>query len=90
MRIQQVRRVDGVREGCVPGAGATPVLRTYRVGSAALVAPAPGAVHIQKISTQIPDASAPDTRRIIPASFADFQHIRNRHARDLKFIGQET
>ncbi len=42
MRVQRVRQVDGVRKGCVPGAGATPVLRTSRVGSAALVAPTPG------------------------------------------------
>ncbi len=34
----------------VPGAGATPALRTSRVGSAALVAPAPGIPRIQKIS----------------------------------------
>jgi hypothetical protein len=33
-------------EKYVPGAGATPVLRTYRVGSAALVAPAPGNLDI--------------------------------------------
>jgi hypothetical protein len=50
MRIQQVRRVDGVREGCVPGAGATPVRCTSRIGSAALVAPTPGTSSIQNIS----------------------------------------
>ena len=38
-------------------AGATPVLRTYRVGSAALVAPAPGTTGIKTIS-------GVDTRRI--------------------------
>lgn len=42
MRIQRVTQMAGVTEKCVPGAGATPVLRTSRVGSAALVAPAPG------------------------------------------------
>ena len=57
MRVQRVRQVDGVREGCVPGAGATPVLRTSRAGSAALVAPAPGTPDIQRIS-------GADTRRI--------------------------
>jgi hypothetical protein len=50
MRIQRVTRAGGVREECVPGAGATPVLRTSRVGSAALVAPAPGTIGIQQIS----------------------------------------
>jgi hypothetical protein len=50
MRIQRVTRAGGVREECVPGAGATPVLRTFRVGSAALVAPAPCTPGIQKIS----------------------------------------
>jgi len=50
MRIQRVTRADGVREECVPGAGATPVLRTSRVGSAALVAPAPCIPGIQNIS----------------------------------------
>jgi hypothetical protein len=42
MRIQQVTQKDGVKGRCVPGVGATPVLRTSRVGSAALVAPTPG------------------------------------------------
>jgi hypothetical protein len=50
MRIQRVTRAGGVREECVPGAGATPVLRTSRVGFAALVAPAPGTPSIQNIS----------------------------------------
>ncbi len=42
MRIQQVTRKDGVKGRYVPGVGATQVLRTFRVGSAALVAPTPG------------------------------------------------
>ena len=50
MRIQRVTRMGGVREECVPGAGATPVLRTFRAGLAALVAPAPGATGIKHIS----------------------------------------
>ena len=50
MRIQRVTRTSGVKEECVPGAGATPVLRTSRVGSAALVAPAPCFKGIQQIS----------------------------------------
>jgi hypothetical protein len=41
----------------MPGAGATPVLRTSRVGFAALVAPAPGTTGIQNISST-------DTKRI--------------------------
>jgi len=49
MKAQRVMRVGEVRERCMPGAGATPVLRTSRVSSAALVAPAPGTTHIQKI-----------------------------------------
>lgn len=64
MKNQKSAQVGGVRERCVPGAGATPVLRTSRVGSAALVAPAPGTPGIQKYLAQIPDASAADTNRI--------------------------
>jgi hypothetical protein len=64
MRIQRVTRIGGVREKCVPGAGATPVLRTSRVGSAALVAPAPGTTVSRKYPAQIPDASALNSNRI--------------------------
>lgn len=41
MKNQKLVQIGGVRERYVPGAGATPVLRTSRAGSAALVAPAP-------------------------------------------------
>ena len=57
MNNQKLVQTGGVRERYVPGAGATPVLRTSRVGSAALVAPAPGTPDIQRIS-------GGDTRRI--------------------------
>ena len=40
MKIEQFRQRAGVTEKYVPGAGATPVQWTCRVGSAALVAPA--------------------------------------------------
>ena len=50
MRIQRVTRIGGVTEKCMPGAGATPVLRTSRAGPAALVAPATGTPRIQNIS----------------------------------------
>lgn len=50
MRNQKLVQIGGVRERYVPGAGATPVLRTSRVGSTALVAPAPGTPSIQKMS----------------------------------------
>ena len=50
MRIQIVTTTGRVRVRCMPGAGATPVLRTSRVGYAALVAPAPGISGIQNIS----------------------------------------
>jgi hypothetical protein len=50
MKNQKPAQIDGVRERYVPGAGATPVLRTSRVGSAALVAPAPCIPGIQNIS----------------------------------------
>jgi hypothetical protein len=50
MKNQKPAQIDGVRERYVPGAGATPVLRTYRVGSAALVAPAPCTPNTQNIS----------------------------------------
>jgi len=42
MQIQQLASKCGVMKKCMPGVGATPVLRTSRVGSAALVAPTPG------------------------------------------------
>ena len=50
MNNQKLVQIGGVRQRYVPGAGATPVLRTSRVGSAALVAPAPGSIGIQQIS----------------------------------------
>jgi hypothetical protein len=42
MKNQNLAQIDGVTEMYVPGVGATPVLRTSRVGYAALVAPTPG------------------------------------------------
>jgi len=57
MTVQRVAQVGGVREGCMPGAGATQVLRTFRAPEAALVAPAPGTPGIRKISDT-------DTKRI--------------------------
>jgi hypothetical protein len=42
MKNQKLAQIDGVTERYVPGVGATPVLRTFRVGYAALVAPTPG------------------------------------------------
>jgi hypothetical protein len=48
MQVQRVTPKDGVEGRYVPGVGATPVLRTSRVGSAALVAPAPRTPHIQR------------------------------------------
>jgi hypothetical protein len=42
MKNQSPAQIAGVREKCKPGVGATPVRCTYRVGSAALVAPTPG------------------------------------------------
>ena len=57
MQIQHLTRADGVTGRYVPGVGATPVLRTSRVGSAALVAPTPGTSTIHNIS-------AADTERI--------------------------
>jgi hypothetical protein len=50
MKNHKTARTGGVRERCVQGAGATPVLRTSRVGYAALVAPAPGTSGTHKIS----------------------------------------
>jgi hypothetical protein len=50
MQRERVRRMAGVTVRCMPGAGATPVLRTSRVGSAALVAPAPGRSDIENVS----------------------------------------
>ena len=51
MMLQRVARTGGVRKRCRRGVGATPVLRTSRVGSAALVAPTPRTLPIQKISS---------------------------------------
>ena len=50
MNNQKLVQIGGVRERYVPGAGATPVLRTSRAPEAALVAPAPGTPGIQNIS----------------------------------------
>ena len=67
-------------------AGATAVLRTCRVGSAALVAPA-SAYHLsRKYLKQIRHAFAPDTNRIGSASIADLHHIRNRYTTDRNLI----
>ncbi len=55
MPIERVTQVGRVRERYVPGVGATPVLRTSRVGSAALVAPAPrhpGIRHVAGADTE--------------------------------------
>ncbi len=41
MQGQRVTRIDEVRESVCVGWERPPVLRTYRVGSAALVAPTP-------------------------------------------------
>jgi hypothetical protein len=41
MKDQETTQIGGVRERYVAGAGATPGYRPCRVGSAALVAPAP-------------------------------------------------
>ena len=72
MKNTRVTQIDGVRERYVPGAGATPVLRTSRVGSAALVAPAPGTTRYpDTYLAQILNASALDTNRISSASIAD-------------------
>ena len=45
MQRQRITQIHGVRERRVAEAGATAVLRTYRVGSAALVAPASALAH---------------------------------------------
>jgi len=47
--------MDGVRERYVLGVGATPLLRSYRVGSAALVAPAPSSAHTNRGPKQVPE-----------------------------------
>jgi hypothetical protein len=44
MKAQRVIHLDWVKEKCADEAGATSVLRTSRVGSAALVAPASASV----------------------------------------------
>lgn len=50
MQLQRVTRVDGVREGYVPGVGATQCSALSASTDAALVAPTPGLPRIQKIS----------------------------------------
>ncbi len=57
MQIQQLAEERRVMEGYTPGAGATPVRRTSRVGSTALVTPAPG-------HTDIRSTSSSDSKRI--------------------------
>ena len=61
------------------GVGATPVLRTSRIGSAALVAPTPATSTIQKIF-------GTDTERI-HAGYETYQlSIRSRFANDRNLI----
>ncbi len=71
MQIERVTQINGVTARCMSGAGATPVLRTSRVGSAALVAPAPDTSHIQNVS-------GADTRLINTGCKADWFRIRCR------------
>ena len=83
MKNQNPAQMDGVRERYVPGAGATPVLRTSRVGSAALVAPTPAISAIQKIS-------GTDTERI-HAGYETYQlSIRGRFTNDHNLIHRRT
>jgi len=62
MRMQRVTREDGVKGGYVAGVGATPVLRTSRVGSAALVAPTP-ATSMYQTQTESGPESVPTLDR---------------------------
>lgn len=57
MQTQRVTRVGGVRERYVPGVGATPALRTCRVGSAALVAPTPGTSSTNSGPNRVPNTA---------------------------------
>jgi hypothetical protein len=83
---QKPEQIEGDRERYVSGAGATPVLRTSRVSFAALVAPAPGKPPIQKIVGADRKYVWPESDRIDSALVADPHRIRNRYARDHKFI----
>ena len=64
MKIEQFTQRAGVTEKYVPGAGATPIQWTCRVGCAALVAPAPAYEPSRKYLSRIPNRSAPDTNQI--------------------------
>ena len=83
MRIQQVTKRDGVRERYIAGVGATPVLRTYRVSSAALVAPTPALPAIQKIS-------GADTGHICAGYETDQLHSHRRLTNDPNLIHRRT
>lgn len=50
MRIEQVTEIAGVTGRCMPGEGATAVLRTFCAGYAAPVAPSPGTSDIENVS----------------------------------------
>jgi len=56
MKNQKPAQIDGVTERYVPGVGATPVLRTFRVGYAALVAPTPGTGRYQPRTASGPES----------------------------------
>jgi hypothetical protein len=90
MRIQRVTRRGGVSEERVPGAGATPVLRTSRAGSAALVAPAPGTPGVQKISGVDTGCICAEYNRIGLAPIADLYRLSNRYARNHNFADRRT
>ena len=83
-------QVTGVRERCVAEAGATPLLRNYRVGYTALVAPASAHYVFRKYRSQKLHRSALDTSQIKSASIADPYRNRDRYTTDSNFIDRRT
>jgi len=76
-------QMAGVKERYVPGAGATPVLRTSRIGFAALVAPAP---RHTRYPARIWHRYETHQRRIRTGSVQHPSLIQSAHARIHNFI----
>jgi len=64
------------------GAGATPLLRSYRDGYAALVAPAPSPIHTNRGPRQVPDTVSARTR-LCPASVLHWTKVSTRFSPNL-------
>jgi hypothetical protein len=84
--IQRVALVNGVRERCMPGVGATPPSGLPRRLTPRWSLPPPAHHVSKKYLTQIFHLLALDTNRISSAWLVDLQSIRDRFTNDRKHI----